>query len=301
MSDSAPIAVTGAAGFLGTAILDAAAEAGVPVRAILRRGSSLPGETRAGVEVADCGLEQAAALTEALRGCRALVHAAASMTADPNDPTATVLEAARAAGVPLVLVSSFSVYASEGVAAGSLVDESRPRFDDAGETGRDAYAALKLGQERLAEAAAEAGLPVVALRPGVIVGPGRGWSARLGIRKGPLAVLVGGDAAVPIVHVADCGRACVRAALLKTEPGFRAYNLAGDNAPTQAAWLRSIRGETGLLLVVPLPRGVVRGLGRALFAVLGNRLPSILRPAAFEARFKPLRHSNDKAKAAGLL
>ena len=72
-----------AGGFLGTAVLaTAAAEAGVPVRAILREGSSLPGGERAGVQARAIGLDEPDALAEGFRGCRAVVHAAASMSAD---------------------------------------------------------------------------------------------------------------------------------------------------------------------------------------------------------------------------
>ncbi len=296
MSESAPIAVTGAAGFLGSAILDAAAEAGVPVRAILRRGAALPG-----VETIACGLDDPDALREAFRGCRAVIHAAASMSGDGRDPTATVVDAVRGEDVPLVLVSSLSVYGYEALQPGDPLTEETARFDSAGETGRDAYAALKLGQERHAEGLAERGHPVVVLRPGVIVGPGRRWTARLGAARGPLAVRIGGGAAVPLIGVADCGRAVVRAALLDAEQGLRAFNLVGDDTPTQRAYLKRIRGEAGLRATVPVPAGLIGWTGRRLHPILGRRLPGILRPAAFDARFKPLRYPNDKAKAAGLL
>ena len=301
MSDQRPIAVTGAAGFLGTAILAAAAEAGVPVRAILRKGGSLPAGERAGVEVVGCGLEEAGPLAEAFRGCRAVVHAAASLTGGGPDPTVRVTEALRNTGVPLVLVSSFSVYGFEDLAEGAALTEDAPRSDATNESGRDAYAALKLGQEHLAEALAETGHPVVALRPGVIAGPGRRWTARLGVRKGPLAVRIGGDAAVPLIDAETCGLAVLRAALLPPEPGFRAFNLVGDDTPAQRAYLQRIRREAGIRLTLPVGAGLVRRAGRVLHPALGRRLPSILRPAAFEARFKPLRYPNDKAKEAGLL
>ncbi|BAM02563.1 NAD-dependent epimerase/dehydratase family protein [Phycisphaera mikurensis] len=301
MGDPAPIAVTGAAGFLGSAILDAAAEAGVPVRAVLREGSTLPGGGREGVEVIACGLDDPEALRAAFRGCRAVVHAAASMRGDGRDPTATVLDAVRGEDRPLVLISSLSVYGFEALEPGDALTEDRLRFDSAGETGRDAYAALKLGQERHAEALAERHHPVVVLRPGVIVGPGRRWSARLGVAKGPLAVRIGGGAAVPLIDVADCGRAAVRAAVLEPQPGFRAFNLVGDDTPTQRAYLRRIRREAGVKAILPVPAGLIARAGRLLHPLLGRRLPGILRPAAFDARFKPLRYPNDQARAAGLL
>ena len=139
------------------------------------------------------------------------------------------------------------------------------------------------GQERHAEGLAERGHPVVVLRPGVIVGPGRRWTARLGAARGPLAVRIGGGAAVPLIGVADCGRAVVRAAILDAEQGLRAFNLVGDDTPTQRAYLKRIRGEAGLRATVPVPAGLIGWTGRRLHPILGRRLPGILRPAAFDA------------------
>ena len=311
--EDAPVALTGAGGFLGSAVLDAAAEAGVPVRAIVRAGKSLPGPEREGVEVCSIGLNDPGKLEKAFRGCRAVIHAAASMDAGDAEhrertvaPTKRVAEAATAAGVRrFVLISSISVYAFREVGPGGALTEETPRFGPGVARQLDAYARAKLAQEEAVEAVSErnpGALDVVFLRPGSIVGEGRRWTARLGFRKGPLAVRIGSGAPVPVIEADDCGRAVLRAATSLPEATGepRVFNLVGDNLPTQKAWLRAIRKEEGLKATVPVPLGPLLLAGRLLHPLLGPKLPGVLRPAAAEARFQPMTFPNARAREAGL-
>ena len=311
--ENTPVALTGAGGFLGSAVLDAAAEAGVPVRAVVRAGKSLPGAGREGVEVHSIGLNDPGKLEKAFRGCRAVVHAAASMTAGDAEhrertvaPTKRVAEAAAAAGVGrLVLVSSISVYAFREVGPGGALTEDTPRFGPGVARQLDAYARAKLAQEEAVEAVLErhpGALDVVFLRPGAIVGEGRRWTARLGFRKGPLAVRIGSRAQVPLIEIDDCGRAVLRAAtsLPGSTDAPRVFNLIGDDPPTQKAWLRAIRKEEGFKVTAPVPLGPLLFAGRLLHPLLGPKLPGVLRPAAAEARFQPMTFPNARAREAGL-
>ncbi|MCZ8321251.1 MAG: NAD-dependent epimerase/dehydratase family protein [Novosphingobium sp.] len=107
------IAVTGATGFVGQALLDRAAKAGLEVRALTRREQpALPG-----VEWVRGDLDDRAALRRLCKGAEAAIHVAGVVNApDPAGfeagnvtGTLNLIEAARKQGVPrLVHVSSLS-------------------------------------------------------------------------------------------------------------------------------------------------------------------------------------------------
>lgn len=107
------IAITGATGFVGQALLDRAATAGIEVRALTRREQP----PRDGVEWVRGDLDDQAALRQLCRGAEAIIHVAGVVNApdaagfERGNVTGTlnVIEAARYAGVPrLVHVSSLS-------------------------------------------------------------------------------------------------------------------------------------------------------------------------------------------------
>lgn len=107
------IAVTGATGFVGQALLDRAAQVNQPVRALARQLQ----DPREGVEWLKGDLADAQALDRLMRGAEAVIHVAGVVSApdaagfDAANVTGTlnVIEAAKRAGVPrLVFVSSLS-------------------------------------------------------------------------------------------------------------------------------------------------------------------------------------------------
>ncbi|MBU2340648.1 MAG: NAD(P)H-binding protein [Alphaproteobacteria bacterium] len=107
------IAVTGATGFVGQALLDASVRARVPLRALTRR----PQDKRDGVEWVAGGLSDRDALNELVAGVSALIHVAGlTNTPDPRQfeqanvaGTLALLDAAREAGAGrFVFVSSLS-------------------------------------------------------------------------------------------------------------------------------------------------------------------------------------------------
>ena len=145
------IAVTGATGFVGQALLDRAADTGVAVRALTRR----PQDPSAGVEWVRGDLDDAGALARLLDGVEAVIHVAGVVNAadaagfDHGNVTGTlnVIAATKAAGVPrLIHVSSLS----------------------AREPGLSAYGASKARAEKLVMAS---GLDWTMVRPPGIYGP----------------------------------------------------------------------------------------------------------------------------------
>ncbi|WP_308918153.1 NAD-dependent epimerase/dehydratase family protein [Jannaschia sp. LMIT008] len=282
---SGALAVTGANGFLGRAVVAAArAAAGGPVTALSRRGED--GTIACDLSAPDA----AAALVPHLRGARAVIHAAAATTGDAarmaRDTAAAtdaVLVAMRGAGVAhLVLVSSFSVYDVAGMADGDTLSEASPLVD-AG-AAPDGYAAAKRAQEDAARAAAGEGGPAVTLaRPGAIHGPGRDWSAQVGFRLGGGRVLCpAARGRVPAIHVDRCAEALLRVADDPPPAGaVRAVNLVDPDPPTRADWTRAL----GLR-----PVGVPLGPVLALAAPLGRR-------DRFAARFRPVTYDDAAMRA----
>jgi len=107
------LAITGATGFVGSAVLDEALAQGHTVRALARREQA----PRAGVEWVRGDLNDTAALAALVQGADAVVHVAGlTNTPDPAEfevanvtGTANVLAAMTGAGVKrLVFVSSLS-------------------------------------------------------------------------------------------------------------------------------------------------------------------------------------------------
>ena len=176
-------AVTGAAGFLGRAIVARLAERGWQVRAITRDGAPVHGA----VEAAASGDLLLADPRLLLAECDAVVHCAARVhilrREDPAqaeteyrrmnaDLPVTLAQAAKAAGARhFVQLSSAAAIASSSASGEMITDASPPR--PSSPYGRSKLAA----DEALAELADER-FAVVSLRPPAIFGPGVGaWFA----------------------------------------------------------------------------------------------------------------------------
>ena len=324
MGDLAPILVTGAGGFLGCAIVAAAREARHPVRALLRRLPAPPAwsaDDSIAILAADLADPAARpALEAALDGVSAVIHAAASLgggdAAQQRDTvaaTAALIEvmATRNPAPRLVIIGSLSVYNYASLPAEATLDETTPLEPEP--QLRDAYARGKLAQEALARRVAqEHGLDVRVLRAGAIIGPGRMRTARLGVAAGPMLLMPGGTARVPLVTATACATMAVRAATTPMGPGdlspgpgggrFEAINAVEPDPPTQEAY-------AGMLATAGWPRRIVRvplklarapaqllALAGLVFPGLVRRLPGLLRLESFDARFKSLHYATARAE-----
>lgn len=235
---SGTVLVTGAAGFIGRALLRALAAEGRPVVAFDRRQDSydgLPGVTAALGDIRD-----GAALRDLFLAHKpaVAVHLASVVSAGGDekldhaidvDGTRNLLEAALAAGTRRVVVTS------SGAAYGYHADNPVPLTEEAPLRGNDdfAYARHKrLVEEMLARyRAAHPGLEQVVFRPCTVLGPGVANQITALFERRFVLGLTGFTTPFVFVAETDVVAALARAAA-DGPPGL--YNLAGDGTLSTA-------------------------------------------------------------------
>lgn len=303
--------VTGAGGFLGRAIVEAALAAGHDVTAMVRRASATGDGTGFHPEVRLLvgDLRTPGGWCDAIGSADVVIHAAAAaggerglQLANTVVGTENLLEALRHSSLKrFVHVSSFSVYDYAAVHRGSTLDEGAPLERRPAE--RDAYTETKLVQESLVRRwCSEQTVPCVVLRPGAIAGPGRTWDYGTAFTLGGYSFVISPRAQFRMISVANCADAIVRAAEAPTAGGAT-LNLVDDHLPTHAEFARRCRAAGAPVgRLVPVPWTVASAIGRALQVVnrvaLGGRLklPELLEYRRQQARWKPLRYPNDRAR-----
>jgi dihydroflavonol-4-reductase len=229
------IVVTGASGFVGSALVEALLAGVGHIRAVTRRTSTRPPVARERVEVAFADMRDGAAMAAALRGARFLFHVAADYRLWAHDPaeiveanvqgTRIVMQAAADAGVErIVYTRSVATLAPR---AGAPADES-VGLAEAHAAG--AYKRSKIAAERLVESMVAGGLPAVIVNPSTPLGPRDGRPTPTGrilveAALGRMPAYV--DTGLNLVHVDDVAAGHV-AALKFGRIGER-YILGGDN------------------------------------------------------------------------
>lgn len=297
MPEPLHLLVTGAAGFIGRAVVQAALARGHRVTAVVRTPPSSP---IAGAEVTVADLSVAGALTPALAGVDVVVHCAASLgggaetqVRDTIDGTSHLVRSMRQRGTSrIVLVSSFAVYDYHALPAGTRLDETTPV--EGTPENRGSYVEAKLAQERIVGDTA-AGLDWRIVRPGLVFGPARTWFYQLGLHLGSrLWVSLAGAARLPLTYVGNCAQAVVLAA--EASDGRTVVNVVDDNLPTRAAYMAALASRVSPRPVVVDVPWAVLGAGGAAAHALGVTA-GMLEPSRLDARCKPLTYSNERAKA----
>jgi dihydroflavonol-4-reductase len=254
------IVVTGASGFVGSAVVEALLKGPGRVRAVVRPDSTRPLTPRERVDAAPGDMRDAAAMKAATRGARFLFHVAADYrlwARDPNEimtanveGTRAVMQAAVEAGVERVVYTS-SV-ATIAPLPGAPADETRP-LQESEAVG--AYKRSKVAAERLVEAMVGGGLPAVVVNPSTPLGPRDGRPTPTGrilieAAAGRMPAFV--DTGLNLVHVDDVAAGHI-AAIKAGRIGER-YILGGDDVML-AQMLADIAALTGRAAPrVKLPR-----------------------------------------------
>ena len=213
--------VTGATGFVGSAVARALLARGHRVRVLARPNSNRRNLAGLSVEIAEGAMEDPGSLARAVAGCRYVFHVAADYRIWVPDPapmfranvegTRDLLNAALEAGAERVVYTS-SV-ATLGLVPGGSADEETPStMDDMiGPYKRSKYAAEEVAREF----ARERGLPVVIVNPSTPVGPGDVKPTPTGrliveAARGQMPAFV--DTGLNIVHVDDVAEGHLAAA-----------------------------------------------------------------------------------------
>ena len=178
MNTTGPTLVTGATGFVGSAVARALLARGHPLRLLVRAGGERANIAGLPAELAVGDLKDPASLQRAVAGCRYLVHVAADYRLWVPDPvamdranvagTTALLLAAQAAGVERMVYCS-SVAALGLVGDGTPADETTPNHIDKviGTYKRSKYRA----EQAVLALAREHGVPAVIVNPTAPVGP----------------------------------------------------------------------------------------------------------------------------------
>ncbi len=174
----APTLVTGATGFVGSAVARVLAERGHALRLLVRPGGDRRNVAGLDAELATGDLTDPASLARAAEGCRYLVHVAADYrlwVPDPDammranvDGTRALLLAAQSRGVERIVYCS-SVAALGLVGDGSVADETTEVHPDriVGAYKRSKY----LAEQAVLALVREQGVPAVIVNPSTPVGP----------------------------------------------------------------------------------------------------------------------------------
>lgn len=305
------VLVTGANGFLGRRVVRAFLDREVCVRALVRPATAVealgwPQQ----VETARVDLRSGAGLDEALREVDTVVHLAACVAGDDDERFAStvvgterLLDAMKRSSVTsLVLASSFSVYDWSRV--NGELDEAAPLLEGRDLYLRDGYAVAKAWQEKIARRIAdEQGWDLRVLRPGFIWGEGNADVAGVGQRVGPLDFVFGlPSRAMPLTHVDNCAD-CFATVTLDPRAAGETFNVVDDAGVSAWRYSRDFSrgsGRRSLRVMVPyrLAYGLTQLAEKASRLIFGPtaKLPSLLVPCRFEARFKPVRFTNRRLR-----
>lgn len=230
--------VTGATGFVGSAVVRRLLARGDDVRVLVRAGSDQTNIQGLSVDVVEGDLLVPGSLPAAVEGCAGVFHVAADYRLWTRDPDAmfranvegsrALIEAAHAAGVPkIVYTSSVAVL---GNILGTAADEATPvTFDDMIGPYKQSKFRAEEAVRRLIE---EDGAPVVIVNPSTPIGPRDIKPTPTGrviveAASGKMPAFV--DTGLNVAHVDDVANGH----LLAFERGLigQRYILGGDDMP----------------------------------------------------------------------
>ena len=276
--------VTGATGFVGSAVARALLGAGHEVRALARPDSDRRNLVDLSIEVAEGSLEDAPSLTRALAGCRYLFHVAADYRLWVTDPapmfrtnvegTRVLMRAALDAGVERVVYTS-SV-ATLGLVHEGAADENTPsKIEDmVGPYKRSKFQAEVVVRDLISKRR----LPAVIVNPSTPVGPRDRKPTPTGrlileAARGHMPGYV--DTGLNIAHVDDVATGHLAAAEMG-RIGER-YILGGENLPlaTILAEVASATGSRPPRIRVPYAVAYPAAIGAELMARLTGKEPFI--------------------------
>lgn len=274
------VAVTGAGGFIGSAVVRALLAEGAQVRALVGPAGADVVRPPRGVTAMFAEITDADALRDLLAATGTVVHLAGppSVAASFENPaeyarahvvgTATLLEACRGAEVTrLVHVSSAEIYAQP---SSNPVDEEH-RVEP-----RSPYGAAKMGAEYMVRAMAPMlRLEAAVLRPFSVYGPGGPARSLVGsvVRQAVTGQSVRVADLRPVrdyCFVEDVARAVVRSCHAPLPEPVRVYNVGSGRGVPVGEVVRIILDSTGAIGPVVADAGPDRPASAAVTALVAS-------------------------------
>lgn len=279
------VAITGAAGFIGTALTQAILASGGRVRAMARPGSSSERLQAAGVTWTEADVTRPESLRGYFNGVDAVIHAAGMLgqagvpeseyfRLHRNGTENVLAEIARSGEQPRVLyISSPGVL---GPISGSPADETTPLAPS------NPYERSKAAAEEVAQRYAAQGLPVVIARPEFLYGPGDRHVLGLfrAVQRGLFFYIGSGNYTCHPTYVADAVDGLVRC-LWRGRPG-EIYHITGPQPVTFRELGSTIAAALGVRPPwLRLPRPVALLAASVLEKALGSKAPLTRTGVAF--------------------
>ena len=252
--------VTGANGFIGSALCRRLLADGVAVRALCRTTSKGHSLADAGAEVVAGDVQDATAVEISSKGCEVVFHVAAIGSGSAPrqyqvnvEGTRNVARAAHKNGAQrLVHVSSIAVY---GYNVDGPIDESHPQRPSR----YDFYTQSKsIGENAAWDISRRTGLPTVSVRPGFVYGHGSVvWSRAMYdlCRRFPVPQFDGGHGHAHPIYIDDLVDLLITAATHPDAPGH-AFHATPDPAPTLREYLgyfAAMAGNTAQIVIPVAP------------------------------------------------
>lgn len=318
ISSEDPILVTGAAGFIGSRVVENLLSRGFRHLVCFGRPS---GKLAAIEDIANLYPSARIRFVEgnllSRQDCQAackdaalIIHLAAG-TGEKSFPdafmnsvvtTRNLLDASLEHGRlrRFVLISSFSVYTNRNKPRGDVLEESCPT-EEHGNLRGEAYCFAKFKQEQLlAEYNKNFGIPYVVVRPGSVYGPKKQTIiGRVGIDTFGLFLHFGGSNTIPFTYVDNCADAIVLAGLVSGADG-EIFNVVDDDLPTSRQFLRLYKKNVQGFRSIYVPHVVSYA-----FCYLWERycqwsegqLPPAFNRRRWYAYWKKTQYSNEKLKS----
>jgi len=198
-----------------------------------------------------------------------------------------------------VNVSSFAVYSRFDSGRGAMWDEACP-LEDHLEERHDAYAYGKLKQDELVlDYHRRSAVPFTIVRPGLVFGPGKkAIPGFVGMDTFGFFMHLGGSARLPLTYVDNCADAIALAGLVSGVEG-EVFNVVDDDLPSSRAFLRAYKRQVRRFWSVPIPYPAAYALC-AFWERYANRskgqLPPVFNRRMCAFAWKGHRYSNLKLK-----
>lgn len=198
-----------------------------------------------------------------------------------------------------VNVSSFAVYSNLRLRRGTTWDESCPLEDNLEER-YDAYGYGKIKQDEILLAYHQKhGIPFTNVRPGIVFGPGKkAIPGFVGIDTFGIFMRIGGRGRLPLTYVDNCADAIVLAGLIQGIEG-EVFNVVDDDLPKSRKFLCEYKKRVRSFRSIWIPYKLAYFfcyLWERYSARSGGQLPPVFNRRMCSFAWKGHQYSNRKLK-----